>query len=141
MQASLFLPGDSVPVCSHTLVGKQSLKEMILQNELLHDTDHSMWNNWMSQHHSSDAIDVKGPVFEDFNLLRAATLAGQGIALCPHAMISDDLRAGHLVKLSDKPINTGFSYYLIQRQHSDRAENVIMDGFVLWLSEQLAASS
>ncbi|WP_430538096.1 hypothetical protein, partial [Bacillus cereus] len=43
----------------------------------------------------------EGPVFEDFNLLRAAALEGQGVALCPLAMIAGDLAAGRLVKLSD----------------------------------------
>jgi DNA-binding transcriptional LysR family regulator len=29
------------------------------------------------------AVLAGAPVFEDFNLLRAAALAGQGVALCP----------------------------------------------------------
>ena len=54
-----------------------------------------------------------GPVFEDFNLLRAAALAGQGVALCPLAIIADDLREGRLVQLSDTAIRAEFGYYVV----------------------------
>jgi DNA-binding transcriptional LysR family regulator len=54
-----------------------------------------------------------GPVFEDFNLLRAAALAGQGVALCPIAMIADDIREGRLTQLSATAIGGEFAYYVV----------------------------
>ena len=52
-------------------------------------------------------------MFEDFNLLRAAALAGQGVALCPEAMIRPDLEAGHLVRLSTVSVMEDFGYHLL----------------------------
>ncbi len=55
-----------------------------------------------------------GPVYQDFNLLRAAALAGQGAALCPRAMIGDDLAAGRLCQLSDVAVLEASGYYLLR---------------------------
>ena len=71
---------------------------------LLHDTDATGWRAWFDAAGASEVEVAAGPVFEDFNLLRAAALAGQGVALCPLAMIADDLRDGRLVQLSDTAI-------------------------------------
>ena len=49
----------------------------------------------------------------DFNLLRAAALAGQGVALCPEAMIRPDLEAGHLVRLSTVSVMEDYGYHLL----------------------------
>jgi DNA-binding transcriptional LysR family regulator len=54
-----------------------------------------------------------GTCFEDFNLLRAAALSGQGVALCPPAMIGPDLGSGALMQLSDRHLDAGNQYYLL----------------------------
>ena len=54
-----------------------------------------------------------GTTFEDFNLLRAAALSGQGVALCPKAMIQPDLDSGGLVQISHRFQNDGNNYYLL----------------------------
>jgi DNA-binding transcriptional LysR family regulator len=58
---------------------------------------------------------LPGPIFQDFNLLRSAALAGQGAALCPLAMIRPDIEAGFLTALSDTPRPVGSDYYLLTR--------------------------
>ena len=75
-----------------------------------------------------------GPVFEDFNLLRAAALAGEGVALCPLSIIAGDLAAGHLVQLSDRTVRDEYAYYLEWKRPpigSDPAETV--SAFREWL--------
>ena len=57
-----------------------------------------------------------GPVFEDFNLLRAAALAGQGVALCPLAIVREDIAAGRLVQLSETAIRGESAYYVLTRR-------------------------
>lgn len=54
---------------------------------------------------------LPGAVFEDFNLLRAAALAGQGVALCSLAMIRPDLAEGRLIQLSDISVLESLDYY------------------------------
>lgn len=55
-----------------------------------------------------------GRLFEDFNLLRAAALCGQGIALCPEVMIHRDLASGHLIRLSRIKMPQDCSYRSLQ---------------------------
>jgi len=116
-EAHPFLPGTSVPVCSPQLAAKATGNDTaraIAEMDLLHDTDHSGWQTWFVRAGLHDAPAESGPVFEDFNLLRAAALSGQGVALCPEAMIRQDLEAGHLVRLSQTAVFEDHGYYLLQ---------------------------
>lgn len=106
-----FLPGVTVPVCSPHLDRPGSVAE-ILRAGLLHDTDTTGWRAWLDAAGAPEVAVAAGPVFEDFNLLRAAVLAGQGVALCPLAMIAGDLREGRLVQLSDTAIRAECAYYI-----------------------------
>lgn len=112
-----FLPGHAVPVCSSALAATIRQDEAdwqaILRLGLLHDTDHAGWADWFSRAGASTRPPATGPVFEDFNLLRAAALAGQGVALCPQAMVRDDIETGRLVRLSSVTVHEDTSYYLL----------------------------
>ena len=111
-----FLSGACVPVCSPRLLPKAPTVGQIMAAGLLHDTDRTGWSAWLAQAGASLGPQDPGPLFEDFNLLRAAALAGQGMALCPLAMIRDDLQAGRLVQLSADPVLDQFDYYLLARE-------------------------
>lgn len=115
-RAEPFLPGASVPVCSSAILtgGRRPERPSeYLTLGLLHDTDHSGWSAWFRRSGVPLPAQPAAPVFEDFNLLRAATLAGQGVALCPLAMIRDDLAAGRLVQLSDIAVQEDHGYHLV----------------------------
>ena len=116
--AERFLPGASVAVCSPQLAGRlggSGLVDAIPRLGLLHDTDLSGWQAWLDRLSAGRAAPPPaGPVFEDFNLLRAAALSGQGVALCPEVMIRDDLAAGRLVCLSPVRVLEDFGYYLLR---------------------------
>lgn len=117
VEAEPFLPGASAPVCSPSLLDRLESPapgvEEILSLGLLHDTDFSGWRGWLLRAGHAAPPKAGGPVFEDFNLLRAAALAGQGVALCPIAMIRSDLEAGHLVQLSTQTVLDEFGYFLL----------------------------
>jgi DNA-binding transcriptional LysR family regulator len=132
MEATRFLPGASAPVCSRPFAdahGPLAAPESIAAAGLLHDTDHAGWQAWLAAG-GIDAVPA-GPVFDDFNLLRAATLAGQGVALCPLAIIGDDLAAGHVVQLSDRMIRDEYAYYLVWKQKPDPTGSI--SAFRDWL--------
>jgi DNA-binding transcriptional LysR family regulator len=84
--------------------------------QLLHDADEEGWRLWFARAGQAAPAQFAGPVFQDFNLLRAAALAGQGAALCPEAMIKDDLDAGRLCQLSDISVNEHTGYHLLRAQ-------------------------
>lgn len=116
VEAVHFLPGESVAVCSPQVaarLGDRPDPAAIAALELLHDTDRSGWEAWFDRV-GLDARQVpSGTVFQDFNLLRAAALSGQGVALCPEAMIRPDLDAGHLLRLSDTRVLAEHGYHLL----------------------------
>jgi DNA-binding transcriptional LysR family regulator len=107
----LFMPGAAVPVASPTLAAMHP-EDM----QLLHDADEEGWRLWFARAGQAAPAQFAGPVFQDFNLLRAAALAGQGAALCPEAMIKDDLDAGRLCQLSDISVNEHTGYHLLRAQ-------------------------
>lgn len=113
--AEPFLPGDSVPVCSPAILrgARPERPSEFLSLGLLHDTDQSGWAAWFRRMGVPMPVLAGAPVFEDFNLLRAAALAGQGVALCPRAMIGDDIAAGRLVALSDVSVQGDQGYCLL----------------------------
>ncbi len=132
-----FLPGASVPVCSPALVaglGGQVLSgATILAAGLLHDTDATGWQAWLHKAAADVPSQLPGPVFEDFNLLRAAALSGQGIALCPVAMIHDDLSTGRLIQLSSITVLDQFNYYLVSGNPAEPSIRTAMEAFMDWV--------
>lgn len=117
VSAEPFLPGTSVPVCSPELATRLATRggtgPAALSWSLLHDTDLGGWQEWFDRAGLPDHSPAAGPIFEDFNLLRAAALSGQGVALCPEAMIEPDLAAGHLLRLSTVGVRQEYGYYLL----------------------------
>jgi len=112
LTATCFLAGLTAPVCAPRL-GRPATPAAMLAAGLLHDTDTAGWRAWLDAAGAREVPVAAGPVFEDFNLLRAAALSGQGVALCPVAVIADDLAAGRLVQLSHTAIRSEAAYYLL----------------------------
>ncbi len=147
LQARFFQPGTSVPVCSPALrdtLDLSAMPEAILKAGLLHDANANVdggWIDWLGQAGLDPVPPVTGPVFEDVNLLRAAALAGQGVALCPLAMIGTDLVAKRLIQLSNIAVNRNFNYYLITRATNNPETATAMEHFVAWVFDMLDADA
>ena len=103
---------------------------------LLHDTDLSGWQGWLADGGHAGPV-PPGPVFEDFNLLRAAALEGQGVALCPLAMIGGDLATGRLVKLSARALDEDHRYWLLSAPVADSALAAQAAAFHDWAFAEL----
>ena len=122
IRGHFFLGGQSVPVCSPSALARlgrnpETVADFLILG-LLHDGTQTGWTNWLSGLDSiagdtTHAPSYEGTTFEDFNLLRAAALSGQGVALCPKAMIQPDLKSGGLVQVSTRVQDDGFNYYLV----------------------------
>jgi DNA-binding transcriptional LysR family regulator len=114
--AELFLSGASYPVCSSSFKERQDSAIDISKGPFLQDRDsNNAWQTWFDKAGVKVDQSDKGLAFDDFNLLRSAALAGQGIALCAKALIEDDLQERRLIQLSDIPVNTDSGYYLLQQ--------------------------
>ena len=143
MATTCLLPGDSIPVCSPGVAAAASAiatPQGMVAAGLLHDTDESGWRGWLAAAGVHPDSASGGPVFEDFNLLRAA-LAGQGVAICPLAIIRDDLAQGRLVQLSDRAIRSGWAYYIIRREAPESIIARSQAAFCDWLLGTVAAGT
>jgi LysR family transcriptional regulator, glycine cleavage system transcriptional activator len=112
---SLFMDAASAPVCSTSFAQENGSFEnsaTMARAQFLHDTDFSGWQQWFRRAGSSTPALDHSLVFEDFNLLRAATLAGQGISLCPVKLIADDLKTGRLIQISNVMVSEDSGYYV-----------------------------
>jgi len=67
------------------------------------------------------------------NSILAAALAGQGVALCPLAIVADDIGAGRLVQLSDTSIRADFGYYVLVAADSAEQRAPAIEAFRAWL--------
>ncbi len=137
-RATLFMPGTSIPVCSPSLfetLNRGDMEKAILKAGLLHDSDVDGWARWFKKSGLAAPSKSSGMVFEDFNLMRTAALSGQGVALCPLAIIRSDLMANRLIPLSPVPINEDYNYYLIQRESNETVTATAANAFKNWLSE------
>ncbi len=114
-RATCLLPGASVPVCSPSVAATLRGQDILTADNIsfLHDSDTLGWQQWFRRAAAQER-ELPGAVFEDFNLLRAAALAGQGVALCPPAMLQDDLNCGRLVQLSNIMVKESWNYYLLE---------------------------
>lgn len=144
--AEPFLSGCSVPVASPTLVGASPVElsvQWLLETGLLHDADVSGWKTWIRRTGGDVPERLPGAVFEDFNLLRAAALAGQGVALCSLAMIGPDLAEGRLVQLSGMSVLEEFDYYLVQSflTPRDSGRRKARDAFLGWIRQEKTTCS
>lgn len=101
----------------------------LLETELLHDETTSAWGRWFA------LTDIgksprSGPIFADFSLMIGSVIGGQGVGLCPTALITDELAAGTLVTLFDTPLDTEKSYWLIEANRLSREAETFRDWLV-----------
>lgn len=81
---------------------------------LLHDGDRADWPLWLKAHGVADDTRAeRGSAFEDDFLLIRAAEAGQGLALVPQAYAQEEIAAGRLVQVLDKPWPARFAYYAL----------------------------
>ncbi len=139
------LDGSTIAVCNPQFLDREGAiaePQALTGKTLLHDTDRQGWQNWMRAAGLKHAEPAPGPTFEDFNLLRAAALAGQGVALCPKSLVRDDLASGRLIQLfNDIEIKRDHAYYMIEPADAHHQHAGAIARFKEWLLEQAAAEN
>lgn len=104
----------------------------LLNQELLHDESPRSWRQWFQRHGLMPPLLDTGVLYQDFNLLSAAAVAGQGVALCPPVLIENELAQGTLVRLFDAPANQERAYWLFYRSTPTPAITAFRD----WLATE-----
>jgi len=124
------------PALSPELPGKIEPRTLA-RMEIFHDEFLDPWYQWFKEHGLNTQGLEDGVVFQDFNLLSAAAVSGQGVALCPPLLIDRELSIGALVTLFDNPVNTDRGYWLFYRENSRPA---VFD-FVDWITREASEES
>ncbi len=117
LQAEHLMAPVLLPVASPELIASQpAIHEPAdcLNWPLLQDADRADWALWLAAHEvAEDPRAERGTAFEDDYLLIRAAIAGLGLALIPQEYAHDEIAAGRLVQVLNKPWPTRFAYYLV----------------------------
>lgn len=108
-----------------------------LDYPLLHDGDRADWPLWLKAHEvANDARAERGSAFDDDFLLIRAAEAGQGLALVPQAYAREEIAAGRLIQVLDKPWPARFAYYAVTQPGANDRNEVRV--FLDWIREEAA---
>ncbi len=121
----------SKPVCSPGYFqsrGPIVTPEDIARSTLLHDESQDGWKRWFNQAGLQRDVAIAGPIYQDFNLMATAVVAGHGVALCPIYVVRTEIMRGDVVILSDIGVNQD-NYYVIK---TTEETNSLVDEFVNW---------
>jgi DNA-binding transcriptional LysR family regulator len=120
------------PVASPHYLARLSGRDPVslATSNLLHDEDTSNWREWFRKAGIYPLPDLKGLVFQDFNLLATAVIAGHGVALCPVEVFSREIAAGDVVVLSDIATMEDASYFVVTPARSRSEVGAFVDWFL-----------
>ena len=136
-RSDIYLSGKCCAVCNPVIAeipNVLALDPDALQSVgFLHGTDTSAWQTWFKKAEIPLPQLANAPTYQDFNMLRAAAIAGQGIALCPEDMIQKDLENGRLIKLSEITVRDDYNYHIVKSDIRRSAKDKAADVFEKWV--------
>ena len=103
---------------------------------LLHLTDYEDWETRLALAGVDQSYASTGIIFSDMNLVFAATLSGQGVAVGDRFTCRCmPVNSGQLVQPFDISINSSRSYYLVTSEA--KADNQAVVAFSSWLRSEM----
>lgn len=125
-----------IPVCSPS---RMKLHQFRVANDVLKApllilmSRPDAWERWLAVH-GAPPEGVHGMMFDQFELIIRAAVAGVGLGLLPQFLIEEELRRGELVPAIDLPVESEEAYYLVWP--SERGKYPPLNAFRRWLSAQ-----
>lgn len=126
------------PVCSRGFLeerGPVSGAAWFSSAPLLHDADRDGWREWFVKAGVAPEAAESGPVYQDFNLLATAAVAGHGVALCPVEVFRQEIASGDLIVLSDVATKQDRAYFVKLREDA----RPLAESFAAWFVECVGA--
>lgn len=145
LEALHLLDEEVFPVASPALLhGGLPLQRFadLAQHQLLHDVDahaNQPWMNWADWFRRAglpEASAARGLFFTDSNVLVAAAVAGQGVALGRSPHLGEQLAKGRLVRLFEQSWTAGWSYYIVAP--AAQLRRPLVQALVDWLQGEAA---
>jgi DNA-binding transcriptional LysR family regulator len=124
------LSGETRPVCNPSLLAQLGDPAQWWQLPLLHDQSPQGWQTWFATAGLPAPALNSGVVYEDFNLMSTAAIAGHGVALCPTALIQQELANRYLVELSPLSASRERRYLLLHRPGGSELVTAFRDWLV-----------
>lgn len=104
------------PVCSPALLeGPHAIRAPadLAHHALLHGEDFEEWAEWLTTAGVEVVNPRRGPIIDEASVLLQAAVDGQGVALVPVSLVSDELNAGRLVAPFGLALEMDFAYYVV----------------------------
>lgn len=138
MEVELLKEVEFTPLCSPALLNRlDGLPDpaAVMQANLLHLGEFEDWEAWFRLAGLPETAARTGQRFSDMNLVYAATLASQGIAMGDEFICQEAMAQGILVRPFDLAIQSPRSYYLIVPP--EKATNPTVIAFRNWMADEL----
>lgn len=138
MEVELLKEVAFTPLCSPALLNRLdgfSGPEDAMRANLLHLTDFDDWVNWFRLAGLPENAARTGQRFSDMNLVYAAALASQGLAMGDEFICQEAMTQGILVRPFDLAIQSPRSYYLVVPP--EKAGNPAVTAFRRWMRDEL----
>lgn len=131
-----------VPVCSPLLPTPASPLDVpadLARHTLLHGSPRRVeWRLWLQRNRVRGVDPDSGLIFDIDDAAWRAAASGIGVALADLPWVQEDLAAGRLVRLFDRPPMEAGAYYLVYPARA--AERPKLLAFRSWLLDEAAAS-
>jgi LysR family transcriptional regulator, glycine cleavage system transcriptional activator len=116
-----------------SLAGLPSGPDALAGLPFLHDGSEEGWRIWRAALGRPDLMPPQGIVFNDYNLVVEAAMAGLGVMIGRTALIAEALRSGRLVAVNPLRVRSPRAYHLIRpRRPALPAAQLVWD----WLLHQ-----
>ena len=138
MEVELLKEVEFAPLCSPALLNRfDGLPEIssLLQANLLHLGDYQDWQNWFRIVGLPEEAARTGQRFSDMNLVYAATMASQGVAMGDEFICRQAMAEGLLVRPFDTAIRSERSYFLVVPP--EKSGNPAVAAFRTWMANEL----
>lgn len=139
MEVELLMEVEFTPLCSPVLlnrIGGLDTPADVLRATLLHLGDYADWEAWFRLARLPPERAHTGPRLSDINLVYAAALGAQGLAMGDGFIWGDALAAGRLVRPFDLAIRSPQSYFLAIPPA--KAASPAVEAFRGWLRGELS---
>ncbi len=95
----------------------------------------NLWNDWFASVNRAAPAPKSGLVFENFQMLIHAAIAGLGVALIPEFMITNDIKEGRLKQVHSRSMHSKPQYFMAIPNEKMQDEKIIK--FREWLIQEV----
>ena len=135
--------GKLTPVCAPALLKRAleqssgDLTSMVCSTRRIQTFSNNEWRTWGAAA-GVDLSDAKCTfIIEDFIVVIAAVVAGQGLALLPEILVREHLADGRMVTFSETAIDWDHTYHIVHAPNAERRP--IVRDVIAWLKRETAA--